>query len=355
MSARPPCPDRRDWMARCARGGAVLAVGALGTGPGAMGARAQTRPPSARPWRIVAVTYRGRTEVEDGFEAHFRERGLPIEFIHRDIALDATRLPALVPEIRALRPDLVTTWGTPVTLGLVGPWNGADPQRHLTELPVVFSLVAAPVSSGLVPSMASSGRNLTGVSHVPPLASQMQVMADYRPFRRVGVLHSPNEANTQAVLQALRERGRARGFEVMDRPFATNPAGQPVAEGARERVAALRAAGAEWLYLPPDSFLGTQLRSAVLPEALAQRLPTFASTEQQIAAGALTGLVSRYASVGRFAAYKAEQILREGRAPASLPVETLSRFALQVRLPLARALGLPPPLAWFNRAELLDG
>lgn len=352
MSARPPCPERRAWMAR---GGAVLAVGALGTGPGAMGAWAQTRSPARRPWRIVAVTYRGRTEVEDGFEAHFRERALPIEFIHRDIGLDPARLPALVTEIRAIRPDLVTTWGTPVTLGLVGPWNGVDPQRHLTELPVVFSLVAAPVSSGLVPSTASSGRNVTGVSHVPPLAAQMQVMADYRPFRRVGVLHSPNEANTQAVLKALREHGRAHGFEVMDRPFATNAAGQPVAEGARERVAALRAAGAEWLYLPPDSFLGTQLRSAVLPEALAQRLPTFASTEQQIAAGALTGLVSRYASVGRFAAYKAEQILREGRAPASLPVETLSRFALQVRLPLARALGLPPPLAWFNRAELLDG
>ena len=38
-------------------------------------------------------------------------------------------------------------------------------------------------------------------------------------------------------------------------------------------------------------------------------LPTFASTEQLMETGALTGLVSRYHSIGQFTAYKAEQIL----------------------------------------------
>lgn len=311
-------------------------------------------PAEGRPWRIVTVTFRGRTEVEDGFEAHFAERGLPALFIARDIALDPARLPAIVRDIRQLQPDLVATWGTPVTLGIVGPWQAPDPRRHIVDLPVVFSLVAAPVNAGLVPALASSGRNLTGVSHVPPLATQMQVMGSYRGFRKVGVLSSANEANARAVVDELQALGRMRGFEVVTQTFAESADGKPQAEGTEARVAALAAAGAEWLYLPPDSFLGTQLRDRVLPEALRQRLPTFASTEQQLQAGALTGLVSRYRSVGQFAAYKAEQILARRRPPASIPVETLSRFSLQVRLPLARALRLPPPLAWFNRAEMIE-
>ena len=309
---------------------------------------------AAKPWRIVVVTYRGLTDVERGFAAHFAARGIAAEFTHHDIALDTARLPAVVAEIRRLRPDLVTTWGSGVTLGIAGPWQQPDATRFITDIPIVFSLVAAPVSAGIVPALASSGRNLTGVSHLAPLEAQWRVMAGYRAFRRVGVLYSGNEPNALVVLDELRALGRQRGFEVLAQTFAADAQGKPTAEGAEARLAALKAGGAEWLYLPPDSFLTTQLKARVLPVALQLGLPAFASTEQQVSAGALTGLVSRYFSVGQFAAYKAEQILLQGRLPQSLPVETLARFSLQVQMPVARQLGLLPPLSWFNHAELLE-
>ena len=48
-----------------------------------------------------------------------------------------------------------------------------------------------------------------------------------------------------------------------------------------------------------------------------------------------------------------EQILLN-RIPASrVPVETLTRFSLQVNLQTAEALKLPPPLPMFNYAEFL--
>jgi putative ABC transport system substrate-binding protein len=82
-------------------------------------------------------------------------------------------------------------------------------------------------------------------------------------------------------------------------------------------------------------------------------LPTFASTEQLMETGALTGLVSRYHSIGQFTAYKVEQILLN-RIPADrVPVETLTRFSLQVNLDTAEALKLVPPLPMFNYAEIL--
>ena len=86
---------------------------------------------------------------------------------------------------------------------------------------------------------------------------------------------------------------------------------------------------------------------------MSERLPTFAATEQLMEAGALTGLVSRYHSIGQFTAYKAEQILVQKVPPAKIPVETLTRFSLQVRMDVAEQLKLPPPLPMFNYAELI--
>jgi putative ABC transport system substrate-binding protein len=46
--------------------------------------------------------------------------------------------------------------------------------------------------------------------------------------------------------------------------------------------------------------------------------------------------------------------LRRRTAPAKIPVETLTRFSLQVRMDVTGALGLPPPLPMFNYAELIS-
>jgi len=118
-------------------------------------------------------------------------------------------------------------------------------------------------------------------------------------------------------------------------------------------VRELKEAGAQWLYLPPDSYLGTLAEGIIIPTAMQLGLPTFASTEQLMQAGALSGLVSRYYNVGQFTAHKAEQIL-VGHQPASaVPVETLKRFSYQIRMPAARRLNLPPPLPMLSYAELI--
>jgi len=64
--------------------------------------------------------------------------------------------------------------------------------------------------------------------------------------------------------------------------------------------------------------------------------------------------VSRYHSIGQFTAYKAEQILVGKKKPANIEIETLTRFSLQVRMDMAEALKLPPPLPMFNYAELIN-
>jgi putative tryptophan/tyrosine transport system substrate-binding protein len=344
---------RRQWMAATmASFGAGLSAAALSqtVTPGSV-----KRPVNAtRPLRIYAITFRGMTDVEKGFEEYFASRKIPVQITWRDLNRDATRMPAFIDEIRASRPDVIYTWGTSVTLGVLGPYDAVDPAKHITDIPVVFTLVASPTLAKIIPENGGTRKGVTGVIHVAPVAAQIQAMAAYRPFQKLGVLYTPTERNSVVVLDEIRKLGRERNFDTISRTFRLDAQRKVTAEGAAELVRELKEAGSQWLYLPPDSFLGTLAQDVVIPTAMEVGLPTFASTEQLMQAGALSGLVSRYHSVGQFTAHKVEQILVAKVAPEAVPIETLKRFSYQIRMSVAEKLKLPPPLPMFNYAEILN-
>jgi putative tryptophan/tyrosine transport system substrate-binding protein len=335
---------------------AALAASAITAAPAAW-AQAAAKAAAingGKPFRIYAITFRGMTNVEKGFEEYFASRKIPVQITWRDMNRDPARLPAFLDEIRNTKPDLVYAWGTSVTLGVTGPFDGVVKGQHITDIPVVFTMVAAPVLAKITNDLKSSGRNVTGVTHVAPTEAQVQAMSSYRAFQTLGVLYTPTEKNSVVVLEELRRLGRERNFHTVERTFRLDAARKPSAEGAAELVRELKEAGAQWLYLPPDSFLGTLAESVIIPAAMEVGLPTFATTEQLMQAGALSGLVSRYHAVGQFTAHKAAQILVDKTAPAAVPIETLKRFSFQVRMPVAQKLKLPPPLAMMGYAELIN-
>ena len=336
----------------------ALLAAALATLPGAgfaADAPTTTRKPAGKPFRIYAITFRGMTDVEKGFEEYFASRKIPVQITYRDLNRDASKMPALLDEIRVTKPDLIYTWGTSVTLGVIGPYDTANPGQFISDIPVVFTLVASPTLAKIVSDKEPAARqNVTGVVHVAPVAAQIKAMASYRPFQTLGVLYTPTEQNSVVVLEEIRKLGRANGFDTVSRTFRMDANRKVSAEGAADLVRELKEAKAQWLYLPPDSFLGTLAQDVIIPAAMEVGLPTFASTEQLMQAGALSGLVSRYYNVGQFTAHKAEQILVGKAQPSSIPIETLKRFSYQVRMSAAEKLKLPPPLPMLGYAEMIS-
>jgi putative tryptophan/tyrosine transport system substrate-binding protein len=208
---------------------ALLALSAL-LAPGSP--LAQARAPG-KPFRIYAITFRGMTDVEKGFQDYFTARRIPVEITYRDLNRDASRMPGFIEEIRRTKPDLVYTWGTSVTLGVVGTYDGMDPARHITDIPVVFTLVAAPTLAKIVPDRKSSGRNVTGVVHVAPAEAQMAAMASYRPFKTVGMLYTPTEQNSVVVVDEVRKVGEKQGFKVLAVPFRLDAEKRVLVDGRK--------------------------------------------------------------------------------------------------------------------------
>jgi putative tryptophan/tyrosine transport system substrate-binding protein len=335
----PPLVRRRALLRAAGAACAWLATPALSAG--------------ARPLRIYMMLYRGQSAVEKGFRDYFAVNGIAVDLIVRDVAQDIARVPRLVAEARAMQADLIYTWGTPVTLAVAGREGAIDPAIHVTDIPIVFTMVASPLGSGLVRSLASSGRNLTGACHVVPLQQQLSAMRAYRRFERIAVIYNPAEPNSVQNVAEWRSLAAAQRLQLLEKPVPLDVRGQPEAAALPRLVAGLAAQATQLLYIGPDSFLAAN-RKALTQAALAQRLPTFAATEVQLRDGkALFGLVSGYESVGRLTAHKAAQILVHRMAPSAIPIETLARFSYLVNMAVAAKLDLYPPLKVINYAELL--
>ena len=310
---------------------------------------------AAPPFHIVMVTWRGITPAEQGFMDYLQRQDIEVRYTFMDCHKDKSLLPGFVARIKEVRPDLVYVFGTSGALGLCGRYDEPESAAHLTDIPVVFNIVSVPVKSGLVPDMASSGRNITGTSHLVPLASQLRAMESLLPLRglRLGVIYNPQEKNAQVAVAELARMSSRYGFTLVRQPFAIGPDGLPSVAAIAATVDQLARQGVGMVYLPSDSFLVANCQ-ALLRAINRHALPTFSASEVPIKkGGALTGLVSRYYNVGQLAGYKAEQILVEKRPPKEIPMETLSRFSFMVNMATARAVDFYPPLAVLKFAEVI--
>ena len=326
-----------------------MALALLGSGGASAGSGT-----AEDPFTIFMILYRGETEVEDGFKAYLEDRGLHAELIVRSVDGKMDLLPGFVAEAKELQPDLIYTWGTGVTLGTVGQFDEIDPAQHITDIPVVFTMVSSPDGARIVPTRETSGRNVTGVSHIVPLETQIRAMRAYRPMTRLAVLYNPNEENSVVNVRQLKELGQGMGFSVIDQPVPLDASDQPDPSTLPKLIADIAAREPQFLYIGPDTFIGVY-RDLITAEAMDLHLPTFTATELEIRhSDAMIGLVSPYFNVGRFTAFKAEQILVDDKAPAEIPVETLSRFSYLVKMPVVHEVGLYPPMTVLDYAEIIE-
>jgi putative ABC transport system substrate-binding protein len=307
-----------------------------------------------KPYRIMMLLYRGSTDAEKGFMDYFTRRHIPVEFIVRDAQADNSRISEFVQEAKNLRPDLIYTFGTTVTTGVVGLDGEVDPTKNITNIPVVFDIVADPIGARLVKNLKSSGRNLTGASHIVPLNAQMQALQAMRSTKTLGVIYNPNEKNSSLAVQELEKIASSFSLSLLLTPIELDPNKRPTVEGIEVSMRNLLAKKPQFIYIPSDSFL---IKNAHLVVQAAQKvgIPVFAATEAPIREdGALLGLVSTYSNVGELAAYKAEQILSHKATADQISIESLNRFTYLINMKTAKKLSIYPSLKVMKFAELIS-
>lgn len=338
--------DRRRFL--------TLAGAAAGTGLALPGlARAQG---ASRTYRIAILTPRANVGDVAGFKDYFANARIPVEYDLRVIANATTDLPGHLADLRRTRPDLIFTVFTPITAGTVGNYESPDPDKHITDIPVVFSSVTNPVASKIVPSLDAPGRPCTGTRHIAPMETQIKTIQSFKPIKKLAIIYNSTESNMEVTANEMRGLQKSLGFEMIDKPLPRSADGKPDATAIPSLIQAAAREGAEFIYLGPDTLVASNNSKVVAAAALELKLPTFCATELPVRnAEILMGLVSRAYNVGRFAGYKASQILVNDKPAQTIPVETLKRFSFIIRIPVAQKLEMYPPMRLLNIAEVVTG
>ncbi|HTH17308.1 MAG TPA: ABC transporter substrate-binding protein [Magnetospirillum sp.] len=331
-----------------------ILAGMAGLGAAACAAPALSQPTRpAKPFRIYMVLYRGWEECAQGFKDYFTNQGIAVELIVRDAGQDKSKLPGFVAEAKAMKVDLVFTWGTTVTQEMLGTYDQVNPAKHITDIPAVFAIVSQPVGANVVPNLSSSGRNITGTSYLVPVETQAALIQSYRRTPVLGMVYNPLESNSRVTIDEFTNLGRQQDFKLVAVPVDVVD-GKPSAASLPAKVAEVKAAGASFLYIPPDTFINVN-RDILTEAALDQHLPSFAAAENPVLASkAMFGGVYRYYTVGQLTAYKAEQILIGKKLPSEIPIDAPKRLSIIINMPVVRALGFYPPMSLMGLAEIID-
>lgn len=306
------------------------------------------------PKRVFLITNRGCEDICGSFRHALEAQG-PVEFIWRDADGDTARVAGFVTEARQLKPDLVATWGTNITLAAIGPLDAIDPVRHLTDIPVVYMYVGNPVGSKIARDSKQSGRpNVAGANTSVPLDAQINLLGSYRKLRRIGMLYNTDEAAAVGLATSARKAFEARGIHVTEVALVPGKDGKPNAADIPDALKRLAATQPDFLYYVGSTFTLAQI-GLLSAGAVEHGLPLFTSTEPAYRAGeVLLGLITPQASIGQAAAHQAAQILFHGKRPGELPTLTVTRYSVLINMRVARALKRYPPMQLLQFAEISD-
>jgi putative ABC transport system substrate-binding protein len=239
-------------------------------------------------------------------------------------------------ELLALAPELVLVVSNPA-LAALRPQAGG--------VPVVFVMVADPVGSGFVPSLARPGGTVTGFTNFEPSmggkwVEMLKAIAGH--VTQVAVLIHPE---TAAHRSFWREAAAVAPM------FGIDAVATPIHDAAEiERGVATLAAGVNGgLVVLPHTVTEVH-QDLIVRLAARHKLPSVHAFRSHTVAGGLISYGVDGADHYTRAADYVDRILR-GARPGELPVQAPLKFELVINLKTAQALGLTVPPALLARAD----
>jgi len=308
---------------------------------------------SATVWPLVARAQQSRiarigalyigTADAESFKKELREglrelgyvEGQNIAFEFRSAEGKLDRLPGLAAELVRLKVDVIVALYVPCALAA---------KQATRDIPIVI-IAGDPVETGIVPSLARPGGNITGVSlmAVASHGKSVELFRDMLPSaRRVGVLgHSTNPVFAKAMLDEVLLAGGPTGIRI--RPVV-------MIRGADEAETAF----ATLVRDRADAVVvqGSLAIKSLTDVAIKYRVPTASTARAFADIGGLMAFGADGPAAVRHGAKFVHRVL-QGKQPKDIPIEQPTKFELAINLKTAKAIGLKIPKTFLLRADVV--
>lgn len=280
--------------------------------------------------------------IEHGLAAKGWITGQNLKIEYRYGAGDPERIIAMAKELVQLRPDIIIGHSTPCVAAL----------HHATSaIPIIFVVVADPVGSGFVASLARPGGNITGFMVLQPTITgkYLSILRELEPqLSRAAVMYNP-----QSVPSLTSGAFFMPEFMKAAKQFNVTPTSIQVhnADDIKKGIVELGAVSGSALIVMPDNFT-TAHRRLIIALAAQWRIPAIYAYRYFADEGGLLSYGVDVLDLFRRAPDYVDRVLR-GASPADLPVQAPRRFELVINLKTARELGLVVPRILLAGADAL--
>lgn len=239
--------------------------------------------------------------------------------------------------------DLIFTIGTKGTL-----WA----MEEINEIPIVFSAVTDPISTGIADSWQSSGQNVTGSSNWIEFKNKLKIFKEAIPhLKKLGLIYVAD--NPVPLAETICASDCTPGLDQDIELKTITIEGVEQIEGAVED---LIAQGVDALWIPIEEVIYKNM-SHVGRITHPARLPVVSSTFEaleELPRGDPVGIVSvtvDYESLGRLCVPAVIEILTKGKNPSDIPIITSDRYYVTINVNAADVIHYQIPPVFLSRSN----
>ena len=309
----------------------------------AASATAMAAAPACAAEKSVAVTaiveHQALDAVRDGVRDELKAAGFEVgknlKFEYQSAQGNNGTAAQIARKFAGARPDVIVAIATPSAQAVVAASK---------DIPVVYSAVTDPVAAKLVKTWDASGTNVTGVSDLSPLDKHLALIKRVVPNgKRVGVIYSPGEANSVAIVDALKKAVPAAGLTLVEAAAARTV---DVASAAQSLVGKV-----DVIYAPTDNNVMSAFEG-IVKVAQQAKIPVVAADTDGVKRGAVAALGLNYYDIGHQTGKIVVRILK-GEAPGTIASQTSSTFELHVNPAAALKQGVTLPEELVGSAKVV--
>jgi len=287
-------------------------------------------------WLVFSAGEGGLEGFRQGLQEHGYVEGQNIAIEVRTPEESVDRLVEQIQDLARLNIKVLITGGVPATLAA---------KRAALPIPVVF-VMADPVGSGVVASLAHPGGTMTGQSAAIEeqfAGKWLQLLKEAAPqLSRIAYLWNPANHSSASSWKTMQGLAPILGLTL-----------QSVEMRDRKDIDAAFAAiireRAEGVIVDSD-YVTAGNKTRIVEFTAANRLPAMYTWKMYVDAGGLMSYGPSFYELWRHAATYVDKILR-GAKPADLPVEQPTRYELVVNLKTAKELGVTIPQSILARVD----
>jgi putative ABC transport system substrate-binding protein len=301
-------------------------------------------PSFAADTKSVAVTaiveHPALDAVRDGVKAELKaagyEEGKNLKFSYQSAQGNVGTAAQIARKYVGDAPDVIVAIATPSAQAVVAATK---------SIPVVYSAITDPVAAKLVKNWDATGTNVTGVSDLSPLEKHIGLIKQVVPnAKRIGVIYSPGEANSVAIVASLKKAAADAGMTVVEAAAARTV---DVPTAAQSLVGK-----ADVIYTPTDNNVVSAFEG-IVKVAQQAKLPVVAADTATVERGAVAALGLNYSDIGRQTGKIVVRILK-GEKPGTIASQTSTNFELVVNPGAAKLQGVTLSESLLKSAKVVS-